>query len=119
VYEQGEAGVGQETSGQEEVRDKGVKGVTSAAAEAFLFSCRRIIRRGRVPSDVYRVWFTACREIRTGRERHWLQVRHAFWLLSDDRSARSHGAGSSLRALPTGHVSLKENFRFGLNQNPS
>lgn len=37
MYEQGEAGVGLETSGQEEVRDKGVKGVTSAAAEAFSF----------------------------------------------------------------------------------
>jgi len=45
------AGVELETSGQEEVRDKGVKGVTSAAAEAFLFSCRRIFRRGLVPSD--------------------------------------------------------------------
>jgi hypothetical protein len=107
VYEQGEAGVGLETSGQEEVRDKGVKGITSAAAEAFLFSCRRIFRRGLVPSDAYRVWLTVWREIRTGRERHWFQVRHAFWLLSDDRSARSHGAGSSLRALPIGHVSLK------------
>ena len=31
------AGVELETSGQEEVRDKGVKGVTSAAAEAFSF----------------------------------------------------------------------------------
>jgi hypothetical protein len=42
----GRAGVDLETSGQEEVRDKGVKGVTSAAAEAFLFSCRRVFRRG-------------------------------------------------------------------------
>ena len=58
----GRAGVELETSGQEEVRDKGVKGVTSAAAEAFLFSCRRIFRRGLVPSDAYRVWFTAWRE---------------------------------------------------------
>ena len=107
MYEQGEAGVGLETSGQEEVRDKGVKGVTSAAAEAFLFSCRRIIRRGLVPSDAYRVWFTACREFRAGCERHWSQVPHAFWLLSDDRSDRSHGAGSSLRALSIGHVSLE------------
>jgi hypothetical protein len=112
VYEQGEAGVGLETSDKEEVRDKGVKGVTSAAAEAFLFSCRRIIRRGLVPTDAYQVWFTACREIRMGRERHWFQVRHAFWLLSDGRSARSHGAGSSLRALSTGHVSLRKLFRF-------
>ena len=62
MYEQGEAGVELETSGQEEVRDKGDKGVTSAAAEAFLFSCRRIFRRGLVPSDVYRVWFTAWRD---------------------------------------------------------
>ena len=62
MYEQGEAGVELETSGQEEVRDKGVKGVTSAAAEAFLFSCRRIFRRGLVPSDAYRVWFTAWRD---------------------------------------------------------
>jgi hypothetical protein len=58
VYEQG-SWRRLETSGQEEVRDKGVKGVTSAAAEAFLFSCRRIFRRGLVPSDAYRVWFTA------------------------------------------------------------
>ena len=108
------AGVELETSGQEEVRDKGV---TSAAAEAFLFSCRRIFRRGLVPSDAYRVWLTAWREIRPGRERHWLQVRHAFWLLSDDRSDRSHGAGSSLRALSTGHVSLTP-FRVLLEAEP-
>jgi hypothetical protein len=34
-----EAGVEQETSGQEEVRDKGI---TSAAAEVLLFQCRRL-----------------------------------------------------------------------------
>jgi hypothetical protein len=40
-----ESDVEQETSGQEEVRDKGI---TSAAAEAFCFNCGRIVRRVRV-----------------------------------------------------------------------
>ena len=31
-------------------------------------SCRRIVRRGLVPSDAYRVWFTACRKLGAGRE---------------------------------------------------
>ena len=26
-------------------------------------SCRRIVRRGLVPSDAFRVWFTACRKL--------------------------------------------------------
>jgi hypothetical protein len=58
------AGVELETSGQEEARDKGRgKGVTSAAAEAFLFLvARRMVRRRLVPSDAYRVWFTARRD---------------------------------------------------------
>src|SRR6185369_16955463 len=83
----------------------------------FILSCRRIVRRGLVPSDAFRVWFTACRKLGAGRERHWFQVRHAFWLLSDDRSARSHGAGSSLRALSTGDVSLTP-FRVLLEAEP-
>jgi hypothetical protein len=38
VYEQGDLASNLETSGQEEVRDKGVtKSITSAAAEAFYF----------------------------------------------------------------------------------
>jgi hypothetical protein len=61
-----EAGVEQETSGQEEVRDKGI---TSAAAEAFCSNCRRRVRRALVLSDAYCVWFTALREIRAGREK--------------------------------------------------
>ena len=97
------AGVELETSGQEGVHDKGV---TSAAAEAFYFWLPTHPSPEAFPSVAYRVWFTAWREIRTGRERHWFQVSHAFWLLSDDRSARSHGAGSSLRALSIGDVSL-------------
>ena len=43
-----EAGVEQETSGQEEVRDKGI---TSAAAEAFCFNCGRIVRRPMISSS--------------------------------------------------------------------
>ena len=110
MYEQGEAGVELETSGQEEVRDKGVKGVTSAAAEAFLFKLPTNLSPGACPFRRVLSLVYGLARIRTGRERHWFQFQHAFWLLSNDRSARSHGAGSSLRALSIGHVSLRELF---------
>ena len=106
------AGVELETSGQEEARDKGVqrRHFRGGGGLSFLVADEQFAG-GLSPSDAYRVWFTAWCEIRSGRERHWFQFSHAFWLLSNDRSARSHGAGSSLRALSIGDVSL-ETFRF-------
>jgi hypothetical protein len=79
-----------ETSVQEGARDKGI---TSAAAEAFSFSVTDASFAGGFGLfGAYRVWFTACRQFGAGRKRHWFQIRHARWLLFDDRSASSHGA---------------------------
>ena len=74
-----EAGVEQETSGQEEVRDKGV---TSAAAEVLLFQLAKKFA-ALVLSNAY---FTALREIRASCEKLLVSSLSSFRLLSNDRS---------------------------------
>lgn len=93
-----------ETSFQEEARDKGI---ISAAAEAFSFSIADAsFAGGFCLFGVYGIWLMARRRLGAGRKGYWFRIRHARWLLFDDRSTGSHGSGSSLRTLSTGHVSL-------------
>ena len=104
-----EAGVEQETSDRRGSRRR--HHFTSAAAEAFCSNCRRIVLPGDRPSGCpLSLVHDPARSARAARS-IWLQALHAFWLLSDDRSARSYGPGGHLRALPIGHVrSLEPRF---------
>jgi hypothetical protein len=100
VNKQG-AGVEQETSDRRGSRRR--HHFTSAAAEAFCSNCRLVCRATAVSGCALSLVHDLARSARavTGI---WLQALHAFWLLSDDRSARSDGPRGHLRALPIGHV---------------
>ena len=107
------AGVELETSGQEEVHDKGV---TSAAAEAFSFLVVDAQFAGGLSLPT-RIEFGSRSGAISARaaKAFGFKSRNAFRLLFDDRSPCSDGPAGSLRALSLGYVSLNRTRRLQLH----